>query len=483
MPHRYRSLRFKFTVWGVATFVIIEATLALVFFLYQRRAIESGFNARLQSRATAASKRLARELPNVSPTRLQVILGEQTGAGVMEGIGLVIYDEQARPTAWTVDPPEAVLLVQKALASNRPVFTQLALDPAHAPEPHVQVWRVAIVPAAGINGRPCAVMMIAGDSYAQGQQQLLRRTVLWSIVLGLLAGVGLAWLLAGIAVAPLRALRQAVNKLAPDQLGAPMPSIGRTREGEQLAEQLDGIRKRLEMAFATQERFMANVSHELKTPIATVLTECQTLAAEGASPAVRAFIRSIEEEMRRLGRLVESFLTLTRVRAGKSAVRMRPCLLNELVMESMKNCWSMAREHGVSLNPMLLDETNVDLKVEGEPELLRTMIDNLVRNAIRFNPKGERVTISAERTNDAVEVIVRDCGPGIPPGEIERIFDRFTQGSDEARRGRGHGLGLEIARGIAELHGGTITAANHPQGGCVFRARLPIVQPGAPKPA
>ena len=103
-------------------------------------------------------------------------------------------------------------------------------------------------------------------------------------------------------------------------------------------------------------------------------------------------------------------------------------------------------------------------------------MNNLVRNAIRFSPRGEVVSVVGVVRGGGFEIRVRDRGEGIPKDVLGNIFDRFVRASGEARRGRGHGLGLAIAKGIAELHGGDITAANHPDGGAVFTVMLPIQQ-------
>lgn len=130
----------------------------------------------------------------------------------------------------------------------------------------------------------------------------------------------------------------------------------------------------------------------------------------------------------------------------------------------------------------LPDGEDLDVAVLGNCDLLRTVIDNLVRNAIRFTPKDGVVMVSAAVRDDRLTINVRDVGPGIPAELLPRIFDRFSQSKDELRRGRGHGLGLEIAMGITELHGGTIVARNVETGGCEFEVVLPVAQGKAGSP-
>lgn len=250
-----------------------------------------------------------------------------------------------------------------------------------------------------------------------------------------------------------------------------------SREMVDLERDLEDARAKLRHAFKTQERFISDVSHELKTPIAVLLTEAQTLSRHDLPQHARKFADSVADEVRRLGSTVESFLTLARVRAGSGLTNMRYVDMNDIVVNSAANCDAMASQYKVQLSPYLLDSETPAL-IAGDQELLRVMIDNLIRNAIRFSPEGGQVMIIVERQDSQCIVHVRDRGTGICEDMIPKLFDRFVQGENESRRGRGHGLGLAIAKGIAELHGGTIRVRNLPEAeGCEFSVQLPI---GAP---
>jgi signal transduction histidine kinase len=218
----------------------------------------------------------------------------------------------------------------------------------------------------------------------------------------------------------------------------------------------------------------------MKTPIAVLVTEAQTLHLEDQSDEIVRFVRSVEEEMLKLGQLVDSFLVLTRVREERAPSGVERLAVNDLVMDSLDDCQSLAMQYRVYLEPELIaEEALLDASVRGDPHLLRTMLNNLIRNAIRFSPECERVKIRAVCRAETVEISVRDRGSGIPEDLIDRIFDRFAQADGEKRRGRGHGLGLEIAQGIAELHDGFIEVRNCDDGGCAFTIRLPRAQPVA----
>ncbi len=183
---------------------------------------------------------------------------------------------------------------------------------------------------------------------------------------------------------------------------------------------------------------------------------------------------SAVEEMERLGRMVESFLTLTKLRGGQALAHPEPCNVNELIMDAVESCRTMAKQYDVRLTPELSDRYP-QVKVSGECPLLATMIENLLRNAIRFSPTSRSIDIRVSIDDGNCTVTVRDFGPGVPPELLDTLFDRFARSADDGPRRRGHGLGLSIAQGIAELHGGGIKVRNIPEGGCEFTVTLPLL--------
>jgi signal transduction histidine kinase len=319
------------------------------------------------------------------------------------------------------------------------------------------------------------VALATSDQFVDRKMALVTRALVLTGVVGPIAAAIAGWFIGGIAVAPFERLRRLASGLRPESVGRSLEFDSSNSEVSRLTEELDRARQRMMEGFASQERFLSNVSHEIKTPISVMLLEAQTLDTDGAPEHVRDFVESVGEEMHRLGKLVESFLTLTRVRDGKGIARIMRCGVNDLVMDSAEHCTPMARQHRVTLSPGLLaSEETMDASIAGEPELLRTMLDNLVRNAIRFSPVDDRVEIRASVADGSASIVVRDHGPGIPESLLTTIFDRFAQAGDEQRKGRGHGLGLAIAQGIAELHGGRISVENCEDRGCSFEIVLPL---------
>ncbi|MCB1282423.1 MAG: HAMP domain-containing histidine kinase, partial [Salinibacterium sp.] len=319
------------------------------------------------------------------------------------------------------------------------------------------------------------LIVITSDAFVQQQLRVVRRVLAFGGAFGLLASAVSGWFLSGIAVEPFHMLREAAGQIRPETIEREIVVEEGGSEVAELAAELEAARSRIQAAFAAQERFLSNVSHELKTPIATLMLEAQTTSREGLTPGGLEFLKTVEEEMRKLGRLVESFLMLTRVSHSGGPDKAKRYPANELIMDAVEDCYAMAEQYGIRIEPVLAsDEAGIEAEFVCDPDLMRTLLNNLIRNAVRFSPRGEVVTVSASAQDGEFLITVRDRGPGLAEDVIDHVFDRFAQSPDEVRRERGYGLGLAIAKGIAELHGGDLTVKNHPDSGAEFTAALPL---------
>ena len=470
-------LRSRITLWAVAIFVVVAGILgAGVWFATATMAAKDFRDALLESAVDRASEftRLGR-LPTASDLRL---VAGRIGDG---GVGRVEV-RVAPPEELDVDSPGVRGLVDRVVRTNS--ASVLRPQGRSIREPG---YLVAAVPMA-IDGQS-VVLLVSSDGLPLHKRRMtVARIFGIGLVLGIVAAGVSGWFLAGFAVRPMHTLAQAAASLQPETIEESLDVDVDSPELAAVTEELDAARERMGEAFAAQERFLSNISHELKTPIATLLVQAQTLERGELFAPVVEFVGTVEEEMRKLGRLVESFLTLTRVQGGSGVTQTKAYGANELVMDAIEDCRSMAELHAVHLRPSLAaDEAGINAEIRGDPELIRTLLNNLVRNAIRFTPSGQDVRIEArvesptDTTTDAgyfvVDVI--DSGPGIHPDVLPTIFDRFVQSKTEVRRERGHGLGLAIARGIAELHGGTFSASNVESSGARFEVRLPVASPGS----
>jgi signal transduction histidine kinase len=287
------------------------------------------------------------------------------------------------------------------------------------------------------------------------------------------AGVGIR-LVAGRALRPLRELTDTADEIrrSPDR-GRRLGPVRRDDELGRLARSFDGMLDRLEeewrrtaAALAAQQRLAADASHELRTPLTTIRTNAAFLAEHlDAAPEDRAAaVGDIEAEARRMSRLVDDLLTLARADGGARLVR---ASLDLGALTAGVAARVAARHPGRRLM-----WSAPPLRLDGDADALERLLGVLLDNAVRHTEEGGRiwVTLTSPAPGHAV-LQVADDGEGVPPGEEERIFERFHQ-ADPARRRGGAGLGLAIARWIAHEHGGRVTAGRTDGGGATFTVTL-----------
>lgn len=477
------SLRLKLTLLVVAINFVVTWAACGVFWLYQQIAIDAAVDTLRVQRASMTAEQLRRHIPHNIAQPLHFIASELEFLFVNNRYAIEVYDEYGEllQSSQPFSTFASRIDVQRLNITDKPVVTEMVGRFGQGRPSDARSVRMAIVPVKGGDGHRYLVSLIGGeDGLAQRQGELIRGVLLLIMLIGPVAAAFSGWFIAGIAVAPFERLRQLASRLNPDSAPSSLEaeSIGASKEVMHLAHELDAARARVAERFAAQERFLSNVSHEIKTPISVILTEAQTLDRAALPPQAAQFVDSVREEMKRLGRLVESFLSLSRIQDGKGLARFQPYAINDLIVDSISNCRKFAAEYRVRMHPILFDQDEMlDAAIAGEPDLLRTMLDNLVLNAVRFSPEGGQVRVMARldaAEPDHVAIVVEDDGPGIPPDRIDSVFDRFSQAPNQTRQGRGHGLGLTIALGIAELHNGTIHVHNRTPNGCAFTILLPL---------
>ena len=450
-------LRLRITFWIVAIFGVVHLTCSLVLILYERQSVHGAAQARLSQAAFEIAEQ-ASQNPLVAPVELarssQALRGYQSVAAVGPG------HAPARSFFGQVDPADLQRLVSSIDRGGRRAGiseTGSSQNLIYATAPLFEGGRLTLAVPIRETERSVRALTYAA---------------LLLFPMGILATGIAAWHVSGSSARAFQQVQQFAEELASGHLNTSFHFGDDAPELEALQEELNDAMQSIAEGYETQARFLANVSHEIKTPIAVVRTEGEVLlAGKPSNEELSSFARSTIEEMERLGRMVEAFLLLTRVRQGHSKVKMQANDPNDILMESMGHCYAMAGQHGVRLLPTLYDGEE-DISVEGNAELLETALSNLIRNAIRFSPSSHPVVeISCAKSGRRVFLRVRDYGPGLPPEVLEHLFEPFTQSAEERRRGRGTGLGLQIAHGIAELHGGKVRVRNLEQG-CEFAVVL-----------
>jgi signal transduction histidine kinase len=485
---RTTSLRWRVTLSVLLLSGFLQVTLGFTVALYQNSSTEALFNTRIGLRLADMASRI--EALERTPTAgdLKRLESDSLRFILFDYVAITLHDDLGRVLASTQPELDAVPADLLAAAGRSPTFfAPREFRRVVADEPAMPA-RYGLRAITLVNGERAVLVLGAGDQNAREFTQSTARLLLVSILGSLAAATLATWLIVGRALAPLVRIGSLANLLRPEDLvtdsSAP-PDLPpeRIEELATLRRELEAARARLRDAFAAQDRFISNVSHELKTPIAVLLAEAQTINPANLGTEGAAFARSAADELRRLASIIESFLLLTRIRFGKAFPREQHFSIVEAVTDAVAHCEKLASQHGVRLLPIALPGASLEHEIAGDPTLVEVMVEGLIRNSIRFSPIGEciRVTVAIERSSieARAQAVVQVCdeGPGVPEEIRAILFERFVQAREESQQGRGTGLGLSISRGIAELHGGTIAFENHEPQGCTFTVRLPLVHP------
>ncbi|MFS2026410.1 DUF4118 domain-containing protein [Massilia sp. CT11-137] len=223
---------------------------------------------------------------------------------------------------------------------------------------------------------------------------------------------------------------------------------------------------------------LAALSHDLRTPLTSLMAQAEALA--GSTPPLaarqRAMADALREETVRMGRLVTNLLDMARIESGDVKLRLQWQPVEEVIGSALAASRAALAGHVVATR------VPADLPlVQYDAVLVERVLSNLLENAGKYTPPGSTVTVAAEQHGQWLNVAVTDDGPGLPPGQEEAVFEKFTRGERESAK-PGVGLGLAICRAIVGAHGGTIRAANRPGGGAAFTFTLPLGTPPAPPP-
>jgi two-component system sensor histidine kinase KdpD len=263
--------------------------------------------------------------------------------------------------------------------------------------------------------------------------------------------------------------------LAPDQrrlLEACASQLALALERDQMAMAAHDAQVQAE-AEHLRSSLLSGVSHDLRTPLAVITGASSSLLEnrEASEGTRRELLTTIVDESRRLSRMLENLLEMSKLESGSAAPNMQWHVLEELVGAALSRTRHDLAQHEVKVH---LPEGLPLVRADGI--LLEQVFINLLENAARYCPAGSHLDITGRVAGNSIEIIVADNGPGLPPGTEERIFDKFFRANGHPDAHRGSGLGLAICRAVVRLHGGTITANNRAVGGAEFTIRLPMLK-------
>ncbi|TET80605.1 MAG: HAMP domain-containing histidine kinase [Anaerolineales bacterium] len=467
----FRSLqsRLFLTYLLVTVLVLTVIGLLLIYFLLQApnpigQQIEYR---RLDFWISQFSSREARGLLALPPNRLPEVM-ERVDQMVKARTLLVGADGEVLGDSRPEEEPLSLDILTKVAASKtdtRGLFRYTPVDRwLYVSSPlGDQRWMILIAPQPTLR----ALGLLGNE---------LLRTLLVAGSVALLFSIILAWLIAHWVTAPLRRMVGASKAVAAGKYDQQLPLTG-PEEVQSLAAAFNEMVRRVQTSRQAQRDFVANVSHELKTPLTSIQGFAQAIldgTAQKPEDQQHA-ARVIYDESNRLRRLVEDLLDLARIDTGQVAFERHPVDLGALLRSVVERLSVRAEEVGVRIESRLPDFP----PIVGDGDRLAQVFTNLIDNAVKHSSEGGVVNLMGERDGGWISIHFDDAGPGIPPEELSRIFERFYQ-LDKARpggRGRGVGLGLAISREIVQAHGGRLVAQSAVGRGSRFTVQLPIIRP------
>ena len=377
-------------------------------------------------------------------------------------------------------PPHVRKLLDNARTSADPVLGSTTVDSVS--------YRSAVVHVAQGNGDGAPAMAVA--VLRSGEEDLAlqlkyRNRLLLTIPLALLFSILCGYAIARRSLAPVEAMAEQAARISAATLDERLPVANAHDELGRLATVVNALLERVHVAFLQQRQFVADASHELRTPIAIVRGEADvTLQRSKRNEAeYREALGIISEESVRLTRIVDDLFLLARSDAGAPVAQFSALDLRELALSAVRSVRTIADDHGIVLEQNAPDGV---ICIEGDAPLLRRLIVNLLDNALKFTPRGGTVGLTVEPAAESVSIVVYDSGPGVSEALRTRVFDRFVRAGpderpasfhDSPRATSGAGLGLAIASAIAAAHHGTLSLDDNTVG-ARFRVVLPTQRRG-----
>jgi heavy metal sensor kinase len=458
------SIRQRLTLWYTLASVLLLLALAVSVYLGGRVLLRQSADRDLVVRARLLADDLARnQEPVVLDTAYRVLALD---GQVLRNSGLPIRRVPVTATALRV--ARNGQMYRESLAA--PGLTLDGVDPSRVVAPN-QI-RLLTVPL----GNPVQSILQVGEVARDERRftSLLFLSLGAVLVIGLpLAGLG-GWWLAGRALAPVRAMAESAQRIEDTNLAERLPQPVAHDELGQLASTFNQLLDRLQAAFQRERRFIADVSHDLRTPLALVKSTIGVALNRDRSAAeLRSVLSEVDGQVDRVSSLLDATLFLSRADAEQLRTHYGLVDFSELLADLYETSAVYAEEeHG----QILSCSVPPGLHIRGDRDQLTRLFLNLLDNAMQYTPRGGSIWLQGRALDGQVQVDVQDNGVGIAPADLPHIFDRFYR-ADGARvnpGGHHHGLGLSIAQAIAHAHGGTISAASSPGQGATFTVTLPL---------
>jgi two-component system OmpR family sensor kinase len=468
----FGSVRARLTLWHVGVLALLLVAFSLGLYVLLRENFYERADGILKSVCSATVSILTKELSESGLDELA-----------------------ARDAVKTLNLPEhtlAVLDAQGGLLAEKPVGTSTRISFPVASDLQDGTIHLATVQVAGGELRRVAAVRVTLDPVGRtytivtsrsltpllGELAADRLILAIAVPFGLLLAATGGWFLARKSLEPVMVMSEQALRLGAENLDQRLSIANPADELGKLAGAFNDLLSRLNAAFAVQRQFMADASHELRTPVSVLRTTAAVTLGKSQREEddYRSALKIVDEQSRRLTRIVEDMFRLARADSGQLTLQTHSLHLDELLVEVTRASRVLGASKDVTVTSPPLPES----PYQGDEDLLRQLVSNLLDNAVKYTPAGGKVTVDLQHENGAYVVSVSDTGPGIPMEAQSRVFERFFRvdkprsRSSDPSIGGGAGLGLAIAQSIAKAHGGSLSLQSSDSCGSVFVAVLPI---------
>jgi heavy metal sensor kinase len=476
------SVRLRLTLWYTIVLGFVLVSLAvLTYFLYWHNAslrTDSDIMQLSEAFITTLNAELADE---TGPEAVSNAAREAMLEHRFRGTFFVLLDDSGIVQRSSLELPATAKQRESLSADFFSTGTFRSLITVTAPSSELRTIRAgrqgfrALTRTLPIAGRTYTLVVLQSLHAQYELMEDIRDTFLWAIPIALLLASLGGYFLARKSLAPISAMANQARGMGAADLHLRLHVANERDELGQLAHTFNQLLDRLEASFEQQRRFMADASHELRTPVAILRGEAEvTLSKPERSPGeYRETLAILREESQRLAHIIEDLFTLARADAGQFPLTLRDAYLDELAAETLVRARSLALSKNIALIPTI----EANLPIHADEALLGRMLLNLLENAIKYSPPGSTVELACRRKGDSYVLSVSDNGSGIPAELQPRIFERFFRADKARSRSEGEtggaGLGLSIARWIVEAHRGQLVLTRSDASGSTFTVTLP----------
>ena len=473
MPGWPSSLRSRLTSWYTVLLALPLIAFAVASYLAFSQTLKGRTDRFIGDALTALSGEISAE--------------RRTGLSPVEAIRSTVAEVRFRDLQIAIVDSDGravvVTALRDSLVRTRMVAALRGLDPAETRSMTLRgeqgTYRIISRPLV-VDGQRFSLTGTYSLGDIEAMLDRIRAMFLVAIPALVVCAAAGGYVLARRSLAPVASMSAQAARISATNLDQRLP-VGGGDELVGLARVVNGLLDRLEGSFAQQRRFVADASHELGTPAAILRTEADVTLSREHRPEgeYRASVRVMQDAARRLARIVDELFLLARADAGHLVVHREQLYLEDVVDGAVRAVQAVAEQRGVRIELGRL----IEAPSLGDADLLGRLLLNLLDNAIKYSPAGAAVAVEMARRDRDCEIRVVDAGPGIPATAREQIFERFFRVDTARSRGEntatsGAGLGLAIARRIAEMHAGRLELAASGPGRTEFLLTLPVDVPG-----